>query len=87
MRLVATRAVPPRRRAYAEVVVLGAHATAMWRRLDLVDRSRVVALTLTVLVAPRPTAREHPRHADGIRDELLGPGGRFPAAPRWASCS
>lgn len=81
--LLLDRSVPPRRRAYTEVVVLGAHATALWRRLELVDRCGASAPRLTVLVAPRPTAHDHPRRADGTPAELLGPGGRFPSVPGW----
>jgi hypothetical protein len=70
-----------------EVVVLGAHGVAMWRRLGAVERilmgQDLGATRLTMLVARRPVAADHPRAADGTLDDLIGRMGRFPAVDGW----
>jgi hypothetical protein len=78
---------------HTELVVLGAHATAMWRRLCAVEEllasgsasASVGSVSVTLLVAPRPVDGSHPRVADGSVDELLTVDGRFPAVAGWRS--
>ncbi len=72
--------VDPRRESYDQVVVMGAAAIGLYRRLELVRASGVRAGSLTVLAGLRP----HSGLArDGALDELLAPDGRFAAAAGW----
>jgi hypothetical protein len=74
--------VPPPSDRYDEVIVLGAAAGGLHRRMALVREAGVVAEGLTVLAGLRP----HERGArDGGIDELLAVDGRFSAAPGWVA--
>lgn len=75
--------VRPSASEYDEVVVLGAAATGMWRRLVLVDETGVHAPMLTLLAGRRPHLGRAGDGRDGHLDELLGSEGRFPAARGW----
>ncbi len=75
--------VRPSASEYDEVVVLGAAATGMWRRLVHVNESGVHASVLTLLAGRRPHLGRAGDGRDGHGDELLGSEGRFPAAPGW----
>lgn len=68
---------------YDEVVVLGAAARGIWRRLALLDEARVGASTLTVLAGRRPHLGRAGGGRDGDIDALLGHGGPFPEAAGW----
>ena len=72
--------VEPRRSRYDEILLLGASAIGLHRRLELIRKTNVAASRLTVLAGLRP----HERQArDGSLSELMAPDGRFAAAPGW----
>jgi hypothetical protein len=70
----------PPRAAYDQVLVMGATATGLYRRLRLVRDSKITTDSLTVLAGLRPHSGL-PR--DGALDELLAPLGRFAASDGW----
>ena len=75
-----TERIEPGRDRYNEVLVMGAAAIGLYRRLGLVREAGLTAERLTVLAGLRP----HERAArDGALVELLSPEGRFAAQPGW----
>lgn len=76
------RVDPPQTR-YDEVVVLGAAAIGLHRRLELVRTSGVRAEVLTVLAGMRPHPGAAGRGRDGGIRELLASAGRFAATDGW----
>lgn len=77
---VVDRIDPPSGARYDEVLVMGAAAIGIHRRLELVRESGVRAPRLTVLTGLRPH-EGNPR--DGTTDELLAIDGRMAAAAGW----
>lgn len=78
-----TERVGPRRERYDEIVVLGAAAIGLHRRLELVRESGVRAPVLTVLAGMRPHLGPSGHGRDGAMGELLAVNGRFAAVSGW----
>jgi hypothetical protein len=73
--------VRPARREYDEVLVFGAAAIGLYRRLGLVRDTAVSAPLLSVLAGQRP----HQLHdRDGSVQEYVDASGRFAAAEGWS---
>jgi hypothetical protein len=73
----------PETQDYDEIVVLGAAARGIWRRLAFVDEHALRSPVLTVLAGRRPHLRAAGAGRDGDIRALLDPGGPFPPDAAW----